>query len=393
MISMAENSHASRPNAPSLLVVDDEADLIDLVGDLVERNIECRLITAGTIAEAKKILQSQTVDLLVSDLRLPDGNGADLLQLLAKHQPLASAIVMTGAPSVDGAIAALRRGAIDFLPKPFSSADFLQRVRSALHNHAARLKSESRIERLREAVRRLNDSRRMVSKKVDLLCNDLVTAYGELSKQLDLVRTTESFRGAINSAKDLEQMLCHAMDWTLRQMGYSNVAIWLAADPGFQLGAYMKFTIAGEQELIEAMREGLLPIVVRDGITHLEGDAIAKKLSVEEMKFLHDQTILAAHCTYLGESLATVVMFRDKAKPFDEAAVATLTAIAPVFAVTLATMVRSEEDEEDGADEESSEGGGLLDHDSIEGNEDRPPRKRRKRDEADWWKNGEESPY
>jgi hypothetical protein len=109
------------------------------------------------------------------------------------------------------------------------------------------------------------------------------------------------------------------------------------------------------------------------------------------MKFLHDQTILAAHCTYLGESLATVVMFRDKSKPFDEAAVATLTAIAPVFAVTLATMVRTE-DEEDG-DDEATEGGGLLDKDGIEGNEDRPPRKRRKRDEADWWKNGEESPY
>ena len=98
----------------------------------------------------------------------------------------------------------------------------------ALHRKSLPLKSESRIDRLRDAVRRLNDARRLVTKKVDLLCNDLVAAYGDLSRQLDLVRTTESFRGAITIADDLEQMLCHAMDWMLRQMGYSNVAIWLA---------------------------------------------------------------------------------------------------------------------------------------------------------------------
>ena len=70
----------------------------------------------------------------------------------------------------------------------------------------------------------------MVSKKVDLLCNDLIAAYGELSRQLEAVRTTEAFRGAISAIADLEQLLCHTMDWLLRQMGYANVAIWLASD-------------------------------------------------------------------------------------------------------------------------------------------------------------------
>ena len=68
-----------------------------------------------------------------------------------------------------------------------------------------------------------------MSKKVDLLCNDLSTAYGELSKQLDTVRTQEGFRKLLGEAKDLEQMLCHAMDWLLRQVGYCNIGIWLAS--------------------------------------------------------------------------------------------------------------------------------------------------------------------
>ena len=48
-----------------------------------------------------------------------------------------------------------------------------------------------------------------------------MTAYGELSRQLDGVRTQEGFRRYIAEAADLEQLLCHAMDWLLRQMGYS----------------------------------------------------------------------------------------------------------------------------------------------------------------------------
>ena len=112
---------------------------------------------------------------------------------------------------------------------------------------------------LRDAVRRLNDTRKTVSRKVDLLCNDLVSAYGELSRELDSVRTQEMFRKYIAQAQDLEQLLCHAMDWILRQLGYCNIAIWLSADDAaFQLGAYMKYTIAGEQPLVDALRDGLV---------------------------------------------------------------------------------------------------------------------------------------
>src|SRR5205823_5756816 len=173
--------------------------------------------------------------------------------------PRASAIVITGQPTMDGAIDAIRQGAVDFLPKPFSADALLTRVNKALAVQAAGAKVQRRLDRLRDAVKRLNEARRLVSKKVDLLCNDLIGAYGELSKQLDVVRTQEGFRKLMADAKDLEQMLCHAMDWLLRQLGYSNVAIWLAGeDAEYQLGAYMKYTIPGEPALTEALKDGLL---------------------------------------------------------------------------------------------------------------------------------------
>lgn len=396
MKSAVQAPKAARPPAPSVLVVDDESNLIELVDDVLGRNVDCKLSTAVNLAEGRRILQTQHIDLLVIDMHLPDGSGADLLAALRKHHPLASAIVITGSPSVDGAVSALRHGAVDFLAKPFSSDEFLQRVRAALHHHAMVLKNENRIDRLRDAVRRLNEARRLVTKKVDLLCNDLVSAYGDLSKQFDTVRTTESFRAAIHSANDLEQMLCHAMDWMLRQIGYANVAIWLAAEPGFQLGAYMKYTIPGEPDLVDAMRLGLLPLITRQGIIHLTAAQAQQELTPQELTYLKNQTVMGAHCTYLGESLAQVILFRDESIPFKEEDIATIRAIGPIFAVTLATMVRQENEDPDDDQSPFYDGGSLIEDEESDDDDDSPskkPRRKRKDDQADWWKRGEQPPF
>ncbi len=325
MTPVRQPSQTKRSASPQVLIVDDESDVVELLGEALTRNVDCGLVSAGTIAQASETMQSQSVDLMIVDLHLPDGDGSELLAALKEKHPLASAIVVTGSPSVDSAVSALRDGAVDFLAKPFTIDEFLHRIRSALHRNSIRAKSENRIDRLRVAVRRLNDARRLVTKKVDLLCNDLVAAYGDLSRQLDMVRTTESFRGIITSSEDLEQMLCHAMDWMLRQMGYANVAIWLAGpEPDFQLGAYMKYTIAGDPVMTEAMRDGILQIVRREGLVHLAAEEAAQVLTKDELKHLKGQTILAIHCTYLGESLASIVLMRDGDKPFSPEDVTTL---------------------------------------------------------------------
>jgi CheY-like chemotaxis protein len=226
------------PQPPRVLVVDDEPTLIEVIDDVVGRGMGCRVVTAASIAQARKILASQTIELLVADLNLPDGDGMDLLPDLREHQPNAAAVVITGSPSIDDAIDALRSGAVDFVPKPFTRSHLVERIQMALDRQAFAARQEKRFGKLRDAVRRLNESRRLISKKVDILCNDLVSAYGELSRQLDGVRTQEGFRHYVEKAHDLEQLLCHAMDWMLRQLGYANVAVWLSAEDGeFQLGA------------------------------------------------------------------------------------------------------------------------------------------------------------
>ena len=391
MASAVGKAAKTKIKTPRILVVDDEPMLIDLVGDVVGGTIPCNVISAASIAEARKILASTAIELLVADVHLPDGKGTDLLSSLRETQPHANAIVITGQPSMDGAISAMREGAVDFLPKPFSAESLVTRVSKALEHQALTAKKERRLEKLRDAVRRLNEARRVVSKKVDLLCNDLITAYGELSKQLDVVRTQEGFRKLLAEAKDLEQLLCHAMDWLLRQVGYSNVAIWLTGDEAdYQLGAYMKYTTPGEQQFTEAMKHGLLKLVNRDGFVHLSADEVKDKLSHTELQFMAGQSVLGVTCTYLGETLATIVMFRDSKTPFTDDDAQQLKSISPIFATSLAGSVHDED-----GDDNDDDGGSLLD-DDVNGKGGPPPKKKNPKDktsDADWWKRGEAPPF
>jgi FixJ family two-component response regulator len=382
-MKVAQSNKASATR-PRVLVVDDETALLEVVRETVIDRLGCKLVTAQSVAQARKVLESQRIDLLVTDVNLPDGDGISLLSILHLHQPQAQAIVITGQASVDGAIEALREGASDFVPKPFAGNELLDRVKQALARGAAAVKAEKRMGKLRDAVKRLNDARRTVSKKVDLLCNDLITAYGELSKQLDLVRVQESYKHCLSEARDLEQLLCHTMDWTLRQLGYANIAVWLAGDDDeFQLGAYMKYTLAGDAKLTDAMRGGLVKLAVKDQNVHLSGEELLAKLTSRELEFFKDQDVLAVNCSYLAESLAVVVMFRDAKAGFSEEDAATLKTVCPLFATALAGIVRGHDEP---AEEDDS--GSLLD----ENNQDKP-QKRKKEDAADWWKRGEEPPF
>jgi CheY-like chemotaxis protein len=396
MSLIAEPKEMAARLSPAALVVEDDSAILELMEQALERELGCRVWPAGSVRQAKRILATEAIDLLVTDVKLPDGDGLSLLKSLRARQPFAQAIVVTGDPSVENVIQAMRQGASDLLPKPFSLPTFLDRARRAIYQHQRTVKNEARIELLRGAVRRLNRARRVVVQKVDLLCNDLVGAYGELAGQLDQVRTQESFRNLLAAARDLEQLLCHAMDWMLRQMGYCNIAIWLAGRDQFQLGAYMKHTIAGDAALVEAMRRGLLRRVMREGFMQLDAESAGRVLSSAEMRLMPGQAILATHCTYLGESLAAVILFREGSRPFTDADAATFKAIAPIFAVALAAAVHvdSKDAPEDGPESQrgwESEFGGDEPHGGL----DEPGRhKRRKRSrDDDWWKRGEPPPF
>ena len=366
---------------PRMLVVDDEPGMLDLFRDLVAKAVNCQPVFASSLSAARTVLAEQSIDLLVADVNLPDGNGTSLLEELNRLHPMAAAVMMSGEPSIEGTINAMRGGAMDFLPKPFSPDQMAERLRKALLAHRLKRVQETRFRKLKDTCKKLNEARKTISKKVDLLCNDLINAYGELSRSLETVRLQEGYSQFIAKANGLEQLLCHTMDWLLRQVGYCNIGIWLSsAEHDLQLGAFMKYTVAAEPPLMEAMQKNLLKLTMRRGFVRLGAQDLKATLTPGELKFLAEQEILAINCTYLGESLAVMALFRDHNTPFSTDDVAALKTMSPLFALSLARAVR---------------GGDVENEEPHDGNP--PPStdntKPKKKDPADWWKNGEAPPF
>ena len=120
-------------NAPaaSILVVDDEPDLRTLY-ELTLLREGYRVETAATLLEARQQLQAKRFDVVISDMRLPDGFGMELLHDLRDQQRRERCVVMTAYGSAENAVEALRSGAFDYLTKPVDLKQFRSVVASAV---------------------------------------------------------------------------------------------------------------------------------------------------------------------------------------------------------------------------------------------------------------------
>ena len=120
-------------NAPaaSILVVDDEPDLRTLY-ELTLLREGYRVETASTVQEARDQLKAHRFDAVITDMRLPDGFGMELLQDLRDQQRRERCVVMTAYGSAENAVEALRSGAFDYLTKPVDLKQFRSVVASAV---------------------------------------------------------------------------------------------------------------------------------------------------------------------------------------------------------------------------------------------------------------------
>jgi two-component system response regulator PilR (NtrC family) len=114
-----------------VLVIDDEADIRELLELSLLRMglaVEC----SGTVAAAKQLLQSKRFDLCLTDMRLPDGDGLDLVRFIGTQCADLPVAVITAFGSTENAVAALKAGAFDYLTKPLSLDQLRVLVKSAL---------------------------------------------------------------------------------------------------------------------------------------------------------------------------------------------------------------------------------------------------------------------
>lgn len=133
----------------SILVVDDE----DSVRDCLARGLSSRgysVHEASSADEALHLLSTRTIDLVVTDIRMPDMDGIELLRRAKAYAPERDVMMITGFASVDSAVEAMKLGARDYITKPFNLEEVLLRVGRALKER--RLTRENRT--LREELKR-----------------------------------------------------------------------------------------------------------------------------------------------------------------------------------------------------------------------------------------------
>jgi len=112
---------------PSILVVDDELLVRDLLYDFFTDQ-GWQISVAESASKALGILQNKKIDIVLTDLKMPEMDGMDLTYKVKEDYPDLPVMVMTGYPSVESAIEALRAKVADYITKPFNINQLLKTV-------------------------------------------------------------------------------------------------------------------------------------------------------------------------------------------------------------------------------------------------------------------------
>jgi putative nucleotidyltransferase with HDIG domain len=158
------------PDAPPsgefhVLVVDDEPLIRESLAEFLQsRGFFCE--TAASGKDALGVLQSRSFELVITDMRMPDLNGLQLLEHLTHKDPDAAIIMITGVNEVDTAVHAMKKGAADYITKPFDLDKVSSSITRALHLRRLRLDNKKNTQSLEVIVRKKSSALNMALENI-----------------------------------------------------------------------------------------------------------------------------------------------------------------------------------------------------------------------------------
>ena len=114
-----------------LLVVDDNINALEIIMRTLN-NAGYEVLTCDSVTTAVEILNDQKIDIVITDLKMPKHSGLDLVKHINENIDDIGIIMVTGYPSIEGAVEAIKMGAEEFLAKPFTAKDLLSAVQKVL---------------------------------------------------------------------------------------------------------------------------------------------------------------------------------------------------------------------------------------------------------------------
>ncbi len=136
--------------AKHLLIVDDEPVILQILKAVFEDE-PVRLSCVGTGEDAKRIIEEQGCDLLITDKNLPDINGLELLRLAKEVNPFSEVIIITGYASLETALTAMEYDAFDYVVKPLNNVfDIRKKVQQAIDKQTLAMENQRLLDSLQE---------------------------------------------------------------------------------------------------------------------------------------------------------------------------------------------------------------------------------------------------
>jgi response regulator RpfG family c-di-GMP phosphodiesterase len=264
--------------APTILFVDDEPSILSALRRLV-RPQGYRVLLAESGHAGLALLEAETVDLVVSDMRMPEMDGAAFLERVRQRWPEAGRILLTGYSDITSTIAAINGGEIQrYISKPWDDRDLLLAIREGLERRRL-LRENERLQRLTQAqnaeLKTLNTE---LADRVRARTSELEQVNGMLEKSFEQLR--ENFLLSIDVFSGLLELRLDGM------AGYSRQVADLARRMARKLGPRMML----EQDVHIA---GLLHEIGKIGLP----DALLRKplstMSSEELALYRSHTLSA----------------------------------------------------------------------------------------------------
>jgi len=230
-------------NQPTILVVDDQQIILFLLETHL-RQAGFTPLTAGSAAEALALLEQSPVDLIISDLIMPGMGGLQLMERVRELHPGIPIIVITANGSVEGAVEAMRRGAYDYLEKPYNPDDLRMTIQRALdYQHMVREN-----EQIRGLLRERFSFQSIVT------VNPAMKAVLELaSKVVPARQTTVAIFGDSGTGKEV---LARAIHFAGKGLPNSFIAVNCAAIPEHLLESELFGHLRGAFTGADRDREG-----------------------------------------------------------------------------------------------------------------------------------------
>ncbi|WP_158841803.1 sigma-54-dependent transcriptional regulator [Polaribacter sp. L3A8] len=192
-------------NKENILIVDDDIHILELIQRHLQ-SLNYHTYKAISVKEALEILKDTSIDLLITDLQMPSVDGLELIKYVSEHYSKMPKLVVTGFPSINGALEVMKSGAADYITKPFTKEE----LKTAIFKSLASKPKRDKITKVKEEIVSkpygeligTSPAMKKVTDVIERLKNNKATVFihGESGTGKELVARSIHYMGKFSSA-------------------------------------------------------------------------------------------------------------------------------------------------------------------------------------------------